>query len=287
MKALVIGGNRFFGKQLVRLLVEGGHDVTILNRGRHADEFGSSVTKIKCDRKISLELSAAVAGENWDIVYDQICYDEQTAQEACDIFNDKTERYIFTSSVSVYKTGSKIKESAFNPLQHSYSKSVTTEQDYAEAKRQAECAFFKNMNMKVAAVRFPIVLGADDYTKRLNFHVDRIKNNQAIYFQNISAKESFVSSQDAALFLEHLSTVNFSGPINCASSEPIGLLELVEMIELMTNKKAQYDSTETPENLSPFSIADDWWVDTNLMKQTGFEAQPLLSWLPALVESLI
>lgn len=33
----VIGGNRFFGKRLVSLLLEQKHDVTILNRGQLLD----------------------------------------------------------------------------------------------------------------------------------------------------------------------------------------------------------------------------------------------------------
>lgn len=43
MKILVLGGTRFFGRRLVHMLIEDGHDVTIATRGLAQDDFGSSV----------------------------------------------------------------------------------------------------------------------------------------------------------------------------------------------------------------------------------------------------
>lgn len=286
MKILVIGGNRFFGKRLVHLLIKSKHEITILNRGNLADDFEGSVQRIICDRTNAAELKKQVGDTRWDIVYDQVCYDDKTAREACKIFLGKTRKYIFTSSVSVYPLGSGIKESGFDPLTYKYKKSVLSKEDYAEAKRQAEVEFFKNKDMSVVAVRLPIVLGPDDYTERLKFHIEKIKNHKGIYFPNPKARISFVSSQDAALFLKHLINVDFKGAINCASPDAIELQEVVKIIENTTNRKAQLDDKVIQDNQSPFGISNDWCVDVSLMKNLGFQTKPLLDWLPQLIENI-
>ena len=50
MKALVLGGSVFVGRRLVELLVAGGHDVTVLNRGRTATDLPDSVQRLTADR---------------------------------------------------------------------------------------------------------------------------------------------------------------------------------------------------------------------------------------------
>ena len=47
-KVLVLGGTRFFGKHLVEVLLQAGHDVTIATRGVTEDSFGSAVKRIDC-----------------------------------------------------------------------------------------------------------------------------------------------------------------------------------------------------------------------------------------------
>lgn len=44
MKALILGGNRFFGMKLANLLITEGFDSTLLNRGNLEDGFGEKVS---------------------------------------------------------------------------------------------------------------------------------------------------------------------------------------------------------------------------------------------------
>lgn len=50
MKVLVFGGTRFFGKTLVKSLIEKGYDVTIATRGIIDDEFGDKIERIIVER---------------------------------------------------------------------------------------------------------------------------------------------------------------------------------------------------------------------------------------------
>ena len=88
-KILVLGGNRFFGKKLIELLLEENHEVTILTRGKSGNPFGAKVEHLVADRVDSAALADAVKGREFDIVYDNICYASNEAKAFCDIFNGK------------------------------------------------------------------------------------------------------------------------------------------------------------------------------------------------------
>jgi len=282
MKALVLGGNRFFGKRLVENLLNKNASVTLLNRGQRDDGFGNRVERIVLDRKNLDGTHPALANKTWDVVYDQICYDAVEAKVACDIFSGKTNRYIFTSSQSVYGPGSDLQESNFNPLEHQFTEIADRQQDYGEAKRQAEATFFRYAPFEICAVRFPIVLGPDDYTERLKFHVDHVREGKAIYFPNIEAKISFIQSSDAAAFLEHLAHHSLTGPVNACSEHPVALKQVIQWIEQSVKKQANISGSASEGDPSPFGIESDWYMNAQSMRNTGFHVPPISEWLPQL-----
>ncbi len=294
MKTLVLGGNRFFGRRLVAKLLQKNHEITIFNRGNRDDGFGNRVQRIKGDRRKISEVKE-LQNQKWDLVYDQICFDAHEAREASRFFSDRAKRYIFTSTQSVYgrefyKTedegyGADINESAFDPYTYAYPREVGTKEDYGEGKRQAEAVFFKEMKCPLVAVRLPIVLGIDDYTERLKFHVEKIKNGVGFFVPNLDAKICFVSSEDAASVLEFLATSSFTGPINCCSAEYIVLRDLISKIEQIVGKKAVLTDAAHGE-LSPFGFKTDKYLNVERLQSLGFHPQPLLEWLLPLVKEL-
>lgn len=279
-KILVIGGNRFFGKRLVHQLIDHGDQVTVLNRGNRSDDFGDQVDRITCDRKDRQALQKIMQHKSWDLIYDQMCFDAFEAKDACDIFSGSCGKYIFTSTQSVYGPGANLKESDFNPI--GYRGPIGT-QDYGEAKRQAEAEFF-SQKMPVAAVRFPVVMGPDDYTERLKYYVDQIKNKKPIYFPDVNARMSFIHAQDAANGLFMLGKSNFTGPVNMASKLPIKLLDLVATIESCVKEKAIFTQTE---DKSPYGIPSDWFMNVELAIANGFTPKDISEWLPQLIRSYL
>lgn len=283
MKILIIGGNRFFGKKLTARLVRGGHDVTLLNRGNVDDGFGDKIRRLQSDRKNTAELKKITAGQKWDIVYDQVCFDADEARAACEIFSGTVGHYIFTSSMSVYDLGEDLRESIFDPLMHRFTDTANPKTAYAEAKRQCEAVFFQSALLPVTAVRFPIVVGADDYTGRFQFHVNRIQKSEPLFFPAIQSQMSMISSDDAAAVLEFLglrTDLKAVGPVNAASAEPIVLAEFIRAIEGMIDKKARLADAADDKNHSPYGIGGDWYMNTQKLQSLGFEAQPIREWLP-------
>ncbi len=288
MNVLVIGGSRFFGKKLSRKLIQDGHKVTLLNRGTLDDELGNGVTRIKCDRTNSNELQKAVGNSTWDLVYDQVCYTAKDAQEAKKVFDGKVSHYIFTSSQSVYEPNGNIDESFFDPYTHSFEKQETKESNYAEAKRQCEATFFNNPSFPVTAVRFPIVLGADDYTERLLFHIKKVMKGEEIYFPAPHAKISFISSDDAAMVLRFLGDQNKAvGPINAAAEKPIALKDFTQYLEEATGRKVVLAESATDENHSPYGIEQDWFMNVQKLKSMDCTPAPIKNWISDEIQTVI
>ncbi|MDH6370427.1 nucleoside-diphosphate-sugar epimerase [Paenibacillus sp. PastF-3] len=288
-KILILGGTRFFGKRLVeRLLQDSVNDVTILTRGETSDSFGDRIHRIHADRFQANELAQAVGDTLWDVVFDNICYSPDEADQACRIFDGKTKRYILTSSLSVYDFSEEaLTEDIFDPKAYPIRHGGRNDFTYQEGKRLAEAVFMQKATFPVAAVRFPIVLGIDDYTRRLHFHIEHVRNELPIGIPNPGAYISFIRSDEAADFLYWLGcSSTMTGPFNACSDGTIRITDILTMIEEETGKHASIQSQTADEHMSPFGIEQSWFMDTTKAQSAGYKFLNLKHWFPELVSSL-
>jgi nucleoside-diphosphate-sugar epimerase len=70
MRALVMGGTEFISLHLLLSLQRRGYDVTVFNRGKHADRLPAGVRTITGDRKDHVGLRERLKGERFDGVFD-------------------------------------------------------------------------------------------------------------------------------------------------------------------------------------------------------------------------
>jgi nucleoside-diphosphate-sugar epimerase len=287
-KVLVLGGTRFFGKHLVEMLIEKGVDVTVATRGLTADSFGNRVKRMVIDRYDRASLQQAADAGPWDIVYDQICYASDDAREACEAFQGKVRHYVFTSSLSVYGYAEEAQqEEQMDPYTYPVQMGSRFDFMYNEGKRQAEAVFFQQAEFPVVAVRFPIVMGEDDYTERLVFHIQHIKNSKPIGMPNPEAVMCFISAEEAARFLLWAGESEITGPINACSQGTITLRELVGLIEEATHKQAILKAHTEEEHMSPYGVEHSWYMDTVKATNAGFVFSRLQDWLPDLIRQLV
>ena len=285
---LVLGGTRFFGKKLVEHLLEEGHNVTILTRGQSGNPFGDRVEQLKVDRRDTALLATAVEGRKFDLVYDNICYSPNEAKQFCDIFNGKIGKLVFTSTLSTYEANGKPHiEEDFNPYTYEIRMGDTADFTYGEGKRQAEAVFYKYAEFPVVAVRFPIVMGEDDYTRRLHFHIEHVLQDKPMGFVNMDAEMSFILATEAASFLYFAGVKDIEGPYNATSTGTISLQKLIEMIEQKTNKRAKIALLGDTEDLSPYAVLDTWYMHNAKAEQAGFIFTALDTWLEGLVASIV
>ena len=122
MRVLVIGGTHFVGRHTVELLLERGHAVSVLNRGRSPDPLAAEVTRLRADRTRPEEFLAALEGRSFDAVVDCIGFKPEEVEVVIERFCDRIARYVFISSVSVYGPSGQLPIDESLPLVHDSSR---------------------------------------------------------------------------------------------------------------------------------------------------------------------
>jgi nucleoside-diphosphate-sugar epimerase len=103
MRALVTGGNRYIGLDLVFELARRGHDVTVVNS--HEAPLPDGARRIHCDRTQPRALAAALAPHRdaFDVIFDHTAYRPSDMAPLIELFAGRIEHYVFTSSQAVYR----------------------------------------------------------------------------------------------------------------------------------------------------------------------------------------
>ncbi|PYZ99226.1 NAD-dependent dehydratase [Alteribacter lacisalsi] len=285
---LVLGGSRFFGRRLVSKLIDNGDRVTIATRGNKEDGFGEKVNRIHVDRSDRVAMEEAFRDSRWDVVYDQICFSPDDAAITCDVFKERTGHYVLTSTLSVYEFNDKPlkEEKDFDPYSYPIQKGTRDDFSYGEGKRLAEAVFFQEAGFPVTAVRPPIVLGEDDYTERLHYHVRKVNSGEMIRITNPDTALSFVEAGDLAEFLFWAGSQEIYGPVNASSPDHIRLKELIGIIEETTGRTAVTESPVNDSEQSPFNFPSSAYQDVSLAEASGYKFMQLNKWLRSLVERI-
>lgn len=101
MRVLVIGGTRFIGVYLTKLLIEQGHEVVLFNRGNRPAPV-EGVPTIVGDRTDPNSLKTQLAGETFDAIFDNNGRELSDTQPLVELFGDKLQHFVYVSSAGVY-----------------------------------------------------------------------------------------------------------------------------------------------------------------------------------------
>lgn len=284
MKILVLGGTRYFGISMVQELIRQGHDVTIATRQRTKDHFGEAVQRIQIERTDPIQMEQALKGKRFDIVYDKIAYCSNDIKYAMDVID--CDKYIYMSSTSVYDPKTiNTKEEDFDALGKELIWCNRPDFPYDEIKRQAECALWqKYSDRNWIAVRYPFVIGKDDYTERMLFYVEHTMKSIPMNVDNLNSQMSYIRSDEAGKFLAFLAEKNIYGAINGSSGGTISLREIIEYVERKTGAKAIFSDTgdEAPYNGEP-----EYSINTDKAEKIGFRFSNLRDWIYDLIDYYI
>ena len=281
MNILVLGGTRFFGIHMVNALLENGHDVTIATRGNASDPFGEKVSRIILERTNPDSMKEKLSGRHFDVVIDKLAYCSNDIKTALDVLD--TDRYIHMSSTAVYNP--KIlntTEEEFNGFERPVIWCDRPDFPYDEIKRHAEYALWqKYADKNWLAVRYPVVLGEDDYTNRLKFYVDHVVNQQPMNIDNLDFQMSYIRSGEAGKFMAYLVDKDVQGAVNGASKGTISLSEVLQYIEEKTGKKALLDADG---DAAPYNGDPEFSINTDKAESLGFEFTDIHDWIYELVD---
>ncbi|MBA2674029.1 NAD-dependent epimerase/dehydratase family protein [Ramlibacter sp.] len=297
-RVLVIGGTRFFGKRLVRGLLEQGCDLTLATRGRAADDFGDTVRRIRVDRRDAAAMRAAFDGARYDVVYDQMCYSPLDAAISAEVFAGKVGRYVMSSTIEVYRGlplpgGQPFTEADLAldrvEVDHAYPWHAPefSEVSYGRGKRQAEAFLQQDDRLPFTSVRIGHVLsGPDDFTGRLREYVERVLQGRALWHAAVPGASSFTSPAGIVAFLLWVAQAPLLGPVNAADDGVLTSVDIHRRVCALAGRPEQLRpvrSEVTPSELSPFDYPAPYAMDTARAQAAGHYFGNTADWLDGFI----
>ena len=284
MKILVLGGTRFFGIPMVEELIQQGHEVTIATRQTTKDNLGDAVQRIQIERTDPIQMEQALKGKHFDVVYDKIAYCSNDIKNIMDVID--CDKYIYMSSTAVYEPKKMdTKEENFDAMGKELFWCNRADFPYDEIKRQAECALWQKYDDRNwIAVRYPFVIGKDDYTKRMLFYVEHTMKSIPMKVDNQDVQMGYIRSDEAGKFMAFLADKKVQGAINGSSKGTISLREIIDYVERKTGSKAVFLDTGDE---APYNGETEYSINTDKAETLGFQFTNLKDWIYDLIDYYI
>jgi 2'-hydroxyisoflavone reductase len=172
MNLLIIGGGVFLGQALLQAALEGGHAVTVFNRGQSRNWWPPGVKWIVGDRLEDLHL---LMGRKWDAVIDTCGYRPQDVEASCAALYDSCERYVYISSVSAYASFANVPIREQDPLATAFevNRETINGANYPLCRVQRTVA--RAFGQQALLIRPGLIVGPHDPTGRFSLAVAHLR----------------------------------------------------------------------------------------------------------------
>lgn len=309
MKIFIIGGTGFISKNIVDILLNRGHDVTVFTRGKSVNPFdkNKNLHFVSGNRNNDSDLKTALDKNNFDVVYDMAAYTEEQSRAAIKIFKGHIGRFIHCSTVSVYMVSDDIQcpiteDQDKRKLMCNFPRNPFG-MDYGINKRKCEDVLWTAHNPKsfpVTMLRPGFVSGPEDKTRRDFFWIQRIFDDKPLLvpgsgdfaFQQVYVKDT------AKAFCEVIEfDVTIGEAYNVASEEIYSLNEYLFMISKILNKNPELVHIEQTEfdslDISYSPGADVFPFNTRrtavfsldkIKKHLNYKSTPFQEWMPVTID---
>ena len=272
-KILIMGGNQFVGKEIVKNFLEKDYIVYVLNRGTRKNIEG--VFFLKADRNNYIETENILKNIEVDIIVDVSAYTEEQVDILQKVMKDRFKQYILISSASVYNS---IESAPVNEESETGENLIWG--DYAKNKYLAEQKTIENSNLynfKYTIYRPFYIYGIGNNLDRENYFFSRIKYDLPIYIPSKNNIIQFGYVEDLALAIE--SSINnsdfYNQIFNISGDEYVTMSEFIEICAKVINKKTTIKCVDTEK--SQIKVRD-WFPfrevnlfgDISKLENTGF-----------------
>jgi 2'-hydroxyisoflavone reductase len=260
MRILVIGGTRLVGRGIVEAAIEGGHDVTLFNRGTTDPDAFPTATHLVGDR--NNDLSALATGE-WNVTVDVSAYVHQQVISLGEALGTRAGRHVFVSTISVY--GNDVPESGFTESAHllepDWDQTLTMAK-YGELKVACEQTITR-FDPDPLIIRPGYVVGPWDYTERFTHWVRAVLAGSPFVAPAADQPLQCVDGRDLGAFTVHAIESSLTGAFNVtAPQDPPTFSEVIATIanslSVEVPKVTWGDPSDESEEL-PLSASKDWW----------------------------
>lgn len=223
MKILILGGTGLTGPHQVRYAVSRGHEVTVFNRGRSPMPADiATVEHLQGDRATG-DL-ASLRGRRWDVCIDNPTTLPAWARDAAQLLAGNVERYIFISTISVYKDLARPvrEDSALHEYRgaDAFAETMDTVRAsgfelYGPLKAASEAVVREHFPGAAAIVRPGLIVGPGDNTDRFTYWPLRVRRGGEILAPGAPADPvQFIDARDLAEWLVRLAEQRATGNYN-------------------------------------------------------------------------
>jgi nucleoside-diphosphate-sugar epimerase len=303
MQVLVIGGSRFIGLAIVQRLINEGHRITLLNRGRSQDPFGTRVNRVLGDRSDPQTLERAVARRDFDAVVDVVAYREDDTRSAIEKLAGRIGHFVHISTASVYV----IRDGIYCPFREEDAQgrlapkttATASSWTYAYHKRRCEhalAAAWEEKQFPFTSLRLPMVVGPRDHTERALAYLERLDDRGPLVLPDGGLNSwGFLPVNDVAeVVAANLMNSNaFGRAYNLAQREVVSVRQFVESTAAAMGRKPTLipapsewlHRLQLGVAFSPYTYDHDIVLDTTAaQRDLLFEPTPFVTWCEELVK---
>ena len=264
LRILILGGTGFTGPYQVRYALSRGHKVTTFNRGKtHPGESPSEVEQLIGDRNGQLD---ALKGRKWDVAIDNPTTLPAWVRGAAEILKGNVERYVFTSTISVYADTSKgvdetaplAKYEGADPHKETLeAMKASGYKTYGPLKALSEKEAEKWFPGKTLIIRPGLIVGPRDETDRFTYWPVRIdRGGEVLAPGTPSDPVQFIDARDLAEWTIRMAENRETGIYNATGpAEPLGIGEMLNGIKGALNSNTKFT-----------------WIPPDFLKQQKIEA---------------
>ncbi len=96
MRILIMGGTRFIGVYLTKILVAQGHEVVLFNRGKKPAPV-EGIQQIHGDRTDANQIQEKLANQEFDAIFDNNGRELNDTKPLADLFKDRVQHFVYMS----------------------------------------------------------------------------------------------------------------------------------------------------------------------------------------------
>jgi 2'-hydroxyisoflavone reductase len=222
---LIIGGTAFLGRHLVDAALLKGHTVTLFNRGKTNPNIFTQIEKLIGDRNKDLSI---LKERKWDVVIDTCGFFPSQVRKSSLALKDSVNRYIFISTMSVYKILNKVstsqatdESSETSKLKAGQDAEVDDVATYGARKKLCEEAVDEILPGKTLHLRPCVIVGPYDTTWRFPYWVERIsRGGNVLAPGDPKGPVRFIDGRDLAEWTLDLAQKGATGIFNALGPDP-------------------------------------------------------------------
>ncbi len=164
-----MGGTRFIGVYLTKILVEQGHEVVLFNRGNRPAPV-EGVKQIKGDRTDPIQLKEKLSQEHFDAIFDNNGRELSDTQPLAELFKDRVQHFVYMSSAGVYLKSDQLPHVEGDPVDP---------KSRHKGKHETE-AYLAQLGLPWTSIRPTYIYGPQNYNDLEAWFFDRVVRDRPI-----------------------------------------------------------------------------------------------------------